>query len=366
MFEKVDFDPQKPPEAEAKPEVPESKIPDFEIPGFKTPSPGFNWRTFNFARANPDLFLRIMKKIIKEVSLRAAERAGEELDPRNIDFEKFKNGFNLSDINPDIVLKVKDYILQKVELGQKTFDGIDQNVQNLTEFRKLEVTDLELTDITWNGQINGRIRILDEPADYYYTKTEKIILFSSVAVGAILFLFPLTRLINKLGTRKTFTIVGVISALSTALIPVGASLGIVPFVILRVLQGIGFASCFPVIGSVTSSWAKLNENGLFNGALTGFLQLGPVVAMPISGFFCHLDAWEVTYYIHALITIFLIVIFWVVFRDTPREHSKVTTKENNEIQSGKVIVDGRSRHNRAEVSTYKSKIGYFEFWLRPL
>lgn len=29
----------------------------------------------------------------------------------------------------------------------------------------------------------------------------------------------------------------------------------------------------PVIGAVTSSWAKLSENGLFNGVLTCFIQV---------------------------------------------------------------------------------------------
>uniref|UniRef100_A0AC34R549 Major facilitator superfamily (MFS) profile domain-containing protein n=1 Tax=Panagrolaimus sp. JU765 TaxID=591449 RepID=A0AC34R549_9BILA len=379
VFEKVDFDPPKPdaekPEVEA-PEVPESKFPDFEIPGIKVPTPGFNWQTFNFAKTNPDLFFRIMKKIIKEVSLKAAEKTGEALDPRNIDFQKFKDGFNLTDINPDIVTNLKEYLLEKIRLGQKTIEMVEaegQNLtalgqktiemveaegQNLTAYRNLEVTDVELTNITWNGQIHGRIRVLDEPADYYYSSTERAVLFAAVALGAILFLIPLTRLIDRWGTRKTFTLVGVISAIATGLVPVAASLGFVPFVIVRVIQGVGFAACFPVVGSVTSAWAKLSENGLFNGALTGFLQLGPVIAMPISGFFCHLDAWELTYYVHALLTIFWILIFWFVFRDTPSEHKKVTTRETNEIQAGKVVVDGRSKHNRTKtpcLDIYKSK-----------
>ncbi|KAE9550455.1 hypothetical protein FO519_006320 [Halicephalobus sp. NKZ332] len=349
VFERVDFDPPKPPEETAEvPETPESKFPDFEIPGFKTPSPGFNWQTFNFAKTNPDLFLRIMKTIIKEASLRAAERAGEELDPRNIDFERFKNGFNLTDINPDIVVKLKEYLLEKIQTGQSTLEGIETGTQNLTDLGKVQVTDLELTNMTWNGEINGRIRILDRPADYYYSRTERVILFSAVAFGAILFLFPLTKLMNNKGTRKTFTIVGIISAISTGLIPLGASLGFVVFVILRIIQGIGFAACFPVIGSVTSNWAKLTENGIFNGALTGFLQLGPVIAMPVSGFFCHMGSWELSYYFHSLLTIIFIGAFWVIFRDTPGEHSKVSTRENSDIQEGKVIVDGRSRHNRTE------------------
>uniref|UniRef100_A0A914XZV3 Uncharacterized protein n=1 Tax=Panagrolaimus superbus TaxID=310955 RepID=A0A914XZV3_9BILA len=93
VFEKVDFDPPSPPSTSVEvTEVPKIRIPDFEIPGFRSQVPGFNWQTFNFMRANPTLFLQIMKKVIKEVSLRAAERTGEVLDPRNIDFNRFRDG----------------------------------------------------------------------------------------------------------------------------------------------------------------------------------------------------------------------------------------------------------------------------------
>ena len=198
-------------------------------------------------------------------------------------------------------------------------------------------------------------------ADYYYTNTEQAILFAAVAIGALCYIFPVTRLMDKWGTRKAFAIVGIISAISTGLIPLAASLGFIPFVIVRFIQGIGFAACFPVVGSVTSNWAKITENGLFNGALTGFLQLGPVIAMPVSGLFCHLDCWECSYYVHALLTAIIIALWWIVYRDHPREHSKVSVPELTEIQLGKVVVDGRAKHNRNKVSRQQVWSFYGQF-----
>lgn len=96
VFERIDWDPPRPtgeiPEDVTGPTVPQPVIPDFEIPGFRRPTLGFNWQTFNFFRTNPELFLRVATKIIKEVSIRAAERTGEALDPRTIDFSKFRDG----------------------------------------------------------------------------------------------------------------------------------------------------------------------------------------------------------------------------------------------------------------------------------
>lgn len=78
---------------------------------------------------------------------------------------------------------------------------------------------------------------------------------------------------KKFFFRKTFIVVSIISAISTALCPLAASIGFYAFLAIRFFQGFGFAACLPVVGCVTSAWAKLKENGLFNGALTSFIQV---------------------------------------------------------------------------------------------
>uniref|UniRef100_A0A914E0B3 Major facilitator superfamily (MFS) profile domain-containing protein n=1 Tax=Acrobeloides nanus TaxID=290746 RepID=A0A914E0B3_9BILA len=367
IFEKVDFDPPRPPE-EKPPEVPEIPDTGFKLPGFEVPTPGFNWRTFDLAKSNPTLFLKIVTKIIKEVSYRAAQRAGQALDPRNIDFSKFKDGFNLTDYDPSVVLRVKEYLLDKIKKFKDTYDTIDAEGRNISQWRNVTVEDLELTNITWNGQIHGRIKILERPADHYYTNTEKAILFGIVAAGALFFIFPLSWSIRRLGCRKTFTIVGLISAFATALCPLAAYLGFVPFVIVRFIQGIGFAACMPTVGCVTSAWAKLTENGLFNGALTGFIQLAPVITMPMSGLLCaSFLGWRAVYYIHAIITLLLIVTWWLLYRDSPSEISprKVSVSELRQIQNGKAV-DGRRKHNTLPLKEIFTNAGVWAVWIAAI
>ncbi|KAF7637811.1 hypothetical protein Mgra_00002785 [Meloidogyne graminicola] len=147
---------------------------------------------------------------------------------------------------------------------------------------------------------------------------------------------------------KLFTIVGLISSISTAICPCAAYQGFIPFLLVRLIQGIGFAVCFPVIGSVTSEWAKLVENGLFNGMLTSFIQLSPVIAMPLSGILCSIKifGWQFAFYAHALITLILICIWWIIYRDKAVEHKLVNEKELKLINEGKLkIIDGHYKHN---------------------
>lgn len=150
----------------------------------------------------PNLLQLSFFQVVKEVSWRLAQRTGQALDPRNIDFRKFKDGFNLTEYDPNVVLKIKDYLLNKIKASKDLYDLIDAEGRNLSEWRNVRLEDIELRNITWNGQINGRIKILERPADHYYTNTERAILFSAIALGGILFIFPLGLAMKKLGCRQ--------------------------------------------------------------------------------------------------------------------------------------------------------------------
>uniref|UniRef100_A0A915Q117 Major facilitator superfamily (MFS) profile domain-containing protein n=1 Tax=Setaria digitata TaxID=48799 RepID=A0A915Q117_9BILA len=146
-------------------------------------------------------------------------------------------------------------------------------VDNSSEwFRSTDLWDIDILSVHPNGTIFYRQRLLRKLADYKYTSREKSILIAATAIGALLTILPISYSIQHYGTRKTFAVVMIISGLSTALCPLAASFGIIYLIISRILQGIGFASCMPIIGSVIATWAKLTENGLFSGALTSFIQ----------------------------------------------------------------------------------------------
>ncbi|VDN05036.1 unnamed protein product [Thelazia callipaeda] len=133
--------------------------------------------------------------------------------------------------------------------------------------------DIDILSLQSNGVISYRQRIIRKLADYNYTPREQSVLFSAVAIGALLAIYPISLSIEYYGTRNTFAFVIAISASSTAFCPLAASYGTICLTFLRMIQGIGFACCMPLIGSVTSSWAQMIENGLFSGALTSFIQV---------------------------------------------------------------------------------------------
>uniref|UniRef100_A0A915D302 Uncharacterized protein n=1 Tax=Ditylenchus dipsaci TaxID=166011 RepID=A0A915D302_9BILA len=319
VFERVDWERRTPKEL---PEVPQN----VEIPGIRMPSPGFNWQSFRLARQNPQLFLRLMKTIIVEVSERVAVRLGEKLDPRNIDFSKFRDGFNLTDINEDVVLRVKDYILRKVQYARFEYERFDAEGRNISVWKNVTLDDVELHNITWNGSI------------------PKALLFAIVAVGALLAIAFVSFSIEKFGCRKTFTVVGLISALSTALCPLAASIGFIPFVIARLFQGVGLQHAFRSDQFYTAGSSYYNANVRYS-----VLQLARLASV---------------YYLHALLTAVLMAVWWLVYRDSPSESKHVSIAELRKLQAGKVI-DGRKRHNRPSQCGLRCSSAYlFQFGIK--
>ncbi|CAD6194728.1 unnamed protein product [Caenorhabditis auriculariae] len=169
-----------------------------------------------------------------------------------------------------------------------------------------------------------------------YTKNERTWLFSAVAVGALLAVVPVAHAISTIGSKKVFFAAGMLTGVATALVPVAATFDLNTFLALRFIQGISFAACMPTVGSVTSSWASLHQQGLFIAVLTTFGQLSSVFSMPVSGQLCTSSlGWQSVYYVHAGISFVSFILWFVVYTDTPDQNKMVKTRELAEINAGK-------------------------------
>lgn len=154
-----------------------------------------------------------------------------------------------------------------------------------------------------------------------YSRKEKTWLFSAVAIGAMFGVFPVIIGISTYGLRKVFFASGVLTSVATFLIPVMAPLDLNLFILMRFLQGLSYAACFPAVGAVTSSWASLTQQGLFIAALTTFGQISSIFSMPVAGELCISPfGWKSVFYLHSLITLIVFIVWFAVFTDSPRKY----------------------------------------------
>lgn len=65
----------------------------------------------------------------------------------------------------------------------------------------IELQDLELRNVTWDGVVSLRRRVIVKRADHEYSAQERSILFAAIAIGALVAIFPISAGIHRYGCR---------------------------------------------------------------------------------------------------------------------------------------------------------------------
>nr|CAD2185450.1 unnamed protein product [Meloidogyne enterolobii] len=169
----------------------------------------------------------------------------------------------------------------------------------------------------------------------HFTARQRIFLTSTVALAALISNFAVVSLVNHCGIRTVFACLGMLSAISTCLLPAAIELGFYYVLACRFLQGIAFSANFPVIGSFTSKWTYYKQNGLFVSALVAYVQLAPAITMPVSGALCELLGWPSVFFAHGGACSILFSLWALFFRNSPNKHPFVGEVELRKIAVGK-------------------------------
>ncbi|GMT12140.1 hypothetical protein PFISCL1PPCAC_3437 [Pristionchus fissidentatus] len=163
------------------------------------------------------------------------------------------------------------------------------------------------------------------------TATEKSFRTSMVALTALCANIPMTLAINRYGIRTIFAVLGLVSGVSTIMMPIAIEGGYAWLLVARGFQGIAFSGNFPVIGAFCARWAYWKQTGLFVSTLVASVQLAPAITMPVSGALCAAVSWQSVYYIHGSVGIGLFVIFAIFVRNSPEKHPCVGQAECDKI-----------------------------------
>lgn len=163
--------------------------------------------------------------------------------------------------------------------------------------------------------------------------TEKSLLFSGSAIGAMIGLIPSVPLISSLGIRNMLTASGVVSACGSLLFPIAVSYHYYAVLLCRVLQGLGISILFTVVGVIPGIWAPNNEMGTFLAILSCAFQLSSIISMPVSGILCESQfGWRSIYYLFGVLTLLTYFVFYIFYTDEPKMHRNVSEKELSRIQ----------------------------------
>lgn len=148
---------------------------------------------------------------------------------------------------------------------------------------------------------------------------------SSFALGYALFQVPGGALGDKYGVRKVLTGIMVLWSIFTSLTALAWNYSSMLF--FRFAFGAGEAGAFPNMSRAAFSWVPLKERGIFQGINFSGSRLGAAFALPLVAYLIDSFGWKNIFFIFGALGILFAIVFYVVFRNSPEEHSGIPKEE---------------------------------------
>ena len=165
--------------------------------------------------------------------------------------------------------------------------------------------------------------------------------FSAFTFAYAAFEIPTGWMGDVFGPRKVLTrIVLWWSAFTAA---TGLAWNFTSLVTVRFLFGVGEAGAYPNISRSFARWFPVRERGFAHGVVFMGSRVGGAIAVPFVAYLISVAGWRQAFYILGAIGAVWSVFWWRWFRDEPAGHSSVSPAELQEIHSGLVIHQTKTR-----------------------
>lgn len=194
-----------------------------------------------------------------------------------------------------------------------------------------------MSAIAYLDRVNISIAGTAIQKDFNISNVELGYVFSAFVIGYALFQAPGGRLADKYGPRIVIT-AGVvwwgIFTTASALVPTGLSYSLTLMIATRFLLGLGEAVVYPSSNRLVSAWIPSLERGLANGVIFAGVGAGAGITPPLITYVLANWGWHMSFYVCAVIGLIAGLGWYLLARDTPRQHPWTSKEEIAHIEAG--------------------------------
>ncbi|XP_028173141.1 putative inorganic phosphate cotransporter isoform X1 [Ostrinia furnacalis] len=182
-------------------------------------------------------------------------------------------------------------------------------------------------------------------AVYDWDKNTQSLILSSFFWGYVTMQIPAGLLANKFGGKIILLAALIVNGVLCIALPTLAALGGWPLVCMaRVAMGLSQACLFPASQSLFGQWLPPNEITSYSGIVSGGVQIGTIIAMPVSGLLAETAlGWKLIFYTMSGLLFVNAAIWYWFSASTPGEHRMISKEERQYIENGLQIKGGQRK-----------------------
>ena len=196
-----------------------------------------------------------------------------------------------------------------------------------------------ISSVAFLDRTNISIAGLQISKDYGMGNQQLGWVFSAFLIGYAIFQVPAGWLAARYGPRRVLTLSlvwwGVATGLTT-MIPAGFAHAVVLLVSIRFALGAGEAVMYPSANQYVARWIPVDERGLINGLIFAGVGAGSGLTPPLLTWLILQHGWRSAFWFSAIVGVIAGGVWWLISRDTPEEHPRVSSGELQWIRRGVV------------------------------
>ena len=194
-----------------------------------------------------------------------------------------------------------------------------------------------LSAVAYLDRVNISIAGTLLASEFHLSKIQLGWIFSAFLAGYALFQTPGGRLADKLGARRVLALAvlwwGIVSAL-IVVVPSGFRFALFAFMSLRFTLGAGEAVMYPASNQFVARWIPSSERGLANGLIFAGVGVGAAFTPPLITYIMLRYGWRIPFVVCAALGLVVGLVWYLIARNTPEEHSLVSPNELAKIKAG--------------------------------